>query len=285
MKKNSKRYIIDFLMITLGSLAIAVGTNVFLLPSKLSTGGISGVGIILYHLFSVPLSVTVLVLNAVLFIFGYKLLRRSSLFKTALGIALLSVFLELTSFLPSYGEDTLICAVFGGIMVGLGVGLTVVRDASTGGSDFAALMLKRLLPHVPIATFILVIDSVVLVSSGIVFRDYTIMFYSVISLYIASKVTDLVIVRGAHAKSVYIVSSHAEEIANSIMHELDRGVTGIYSQGLYKKDDRMMLLCVMRNKELPRLLDLVKSIDADAFTIISDVHEVRGMGFSTSKEK
>ena len=206
MKPLTRKYALDGIMTTLGSLAIAVGTNVFLLPSKLSTGGISGVGIILYHLFSVPLSVTVLVLNAVLFIFGYKLLRRSSLFKTALGIALLSVFLELTSFLPQYSEDTLICAVFGGILVGLGVGLTVSRDASTGGSDFAALMLRRLLPHVPISTFILVIDSVVLVSSGIVFRDYTIMFYSVISLYIASKVTDLVVVRGAHAKSVYIVS-------------------------------------------------------------------------------
>lgn len=284
MKPLTRKYALDGIMTTLGSLAIAVGTNVFLLPSKLSTGGISGVGIILYHLFSVPLSVTVLVLNAVLFIFGYKLLRRSSLFKTALGIALLSVFLELTSFLPQYSEDTLICAVFGGILVGLGVGLTVSRDASTGGSDFAALMLRRLLPHVPISTFILVIDSVVLVSSGIVFRDYTIMFYSVISLYIASKVTDLVVVRGAHAKSVYIVSAHAEQIAQRIMHELDRGVTGIYSQGLYKKDARMMLLCVMRNKELPRLLELVRSVDAEAFTIITDVREVRGMGFSEHKE-
>ena len=279
-KETVKRLSLDVAAITLGSFAVALGINLFLLPCKLSTGGVGGVGTILYHLFSVPLSLSVLLLNVALFILGYRTLKKSSLLKTALGIGLLSLFLELTSFVRGYGEDILISSVFGGILVGFGVGLTVLRDASTGGSDFAALMLKRLFPHIGISTFLMIIDSAVIIASGIAFSDYTIMFYSVISLYISSKVTDFILVRGGFAKSVLIISRHSERIAEKILSDVNRGVTGIYSKGLYRQDDRMMLMCVVRNKEIPSLMALVKSIDREAFTVISDVREVRGEGFS-----
>ncbi len=189
------------------------------------------------------------------------------------------MFLEITPNLGAYDNDIFICSVFGGILVGVGVGLVVYKDASTGGSDFAALILHKIFPYISIAAFILVIDSMVIIASGILLCDYTIMFYSVISLYISSKVTDWILVRGDYAKSVYIISKNSRKIAEEIMSDMQRGVTGIYSHGCYLKEDNMMLMCIMKSKEIPKLLDKVKNHDKNAFTVISEVREVRGEGF------
>lgn len=275
-----KKTVIDYLYIAVGSLILAFGINYFLVPCKISTGGVSGVGTVLYYLFNIPLSVTTLAINVVLFAVGYRTLRKSAIAKTIAGIAFLSLFLEVTTHWGSYSEDMLIASVFGGVLVGVGVGLTVWRDASTGGSDFAALMLHKIIPHVPVATFILIIDAVVIAASGIVFENYTIMFYSVISLYISSKVTDYIMVRGDWAKSVYIISkTHHKEIADEIIRDMERGVTGIYSKGFYNDEDNMMLMCIVKSREIPKLLEKVKTLDKHAFTIISEVREVHGEGF------
>ncbi len=276
---KAKKVAVDYFFIAVGSFILAVGINCFLVPCKISTGGVSGVGTVLYYLFDIPLSVTTLAVNFVLFIFGYRMLRKSSIAKTAAGILFLSLFLEITEKFGKYSDDMLICAVFGGVLCGVGIGLAVLKDASTGGSDFAALMLNRRFPHVSVATFLLVIDSVVIASSGFAFENYTIMFYSVISLYISTKVTDFIMVRGDRAKSVYIVSKKHNEIANEIMNDMSRGVTGIYSKGFYNDENNMMLMCIVKNREIPKLIEKVKAIDKNAFTVISDVKEVHGEGF------
>ena len=277
---DKKKYITDYFYIVLGSFILAFGINFFLVPAKISTGGVSGIATVVYYVFNIPLSVTTLVINMILFFFGYKTLKKSSIVKTIVGIVLLSAFLEITEKFPVYSDDMMIASVFGGILVGLGVGLTVLKDASTGGSDFAALMLNKAIPYISVASFILLIDTVVIVLSGIVFKDYTIMFYSVISLYISSKVTDWILVSGNYAKSVYIISQKNDEIANEIMTDMERGVTGIYSRGFYNKIDNMMIMCIVRSKEIPQLMEKIKRIDKYAFTIISEVREVHGEGFT-----
>lgn len=277
--KNIKTILSDYFCVAIGCFILAFAINFFLVPVKISTGGVSGIATVFYYIFKIPLSVTTLLINAVLFIFGYKMLKKSSIVKTVAGILLLSLFLEVTKYFGSYTEDILIASVFGGILVGIGVGLAVMKDASTGGSDFAALMLNKIIPHVSVPTFIMVIDSIVIIVSGIVFKDYTIMFYSVISLYISSKVTDYMLVRGDAAKSVYIISKKNDEIADEIMTDMERGVTGIYSKGYYNNTDMTMLMCIVRNKEVYKVLEKVKNIDKNAFTIISHVREVHGEGF------
>lgn len=214
-----------------------------------------------------------------LFIFGYKTLDKSQIIKTLAGIVLLSAFLELTSYMNCYSDDMMIASIFGGVLVGLGVGLTVLKDASTGGSDFAAIMLHKKIPHISVATFILIIDAAIIITSGIVFHDYTIMFYSVLSLYISTKVTDFIIVRGDYAKSVYIISEKNKEISEVIISGLVRGVTGVYSKGIYNDNDTMMLLCVVRSPEFPKLMEMVEAADPNAFVIVSEAREVRGEGF------
>ena len=278
-KIDIRKTVIDYLYILVGSFILAFAITYFLNPIKISTGGVAGIGTVLYYVAKVPLSVTTLAINAVLFIFGYKTLRSGAVMKTVAGIVFLSAALAITPIFGAYDKDILICSIFGGILVGLGVGLVVFREGSTGGSDFAALIFHKIIPHIPVATFILFIDSAVIIASGIVFRDYTIMFYSVLSLYISSKVTDWVLVSGDYAKSIHIISKKHEEIASKIMDEIERGVTGIRSYGCYTKEENTMLLCIVRNKEVPRVLQMIKEIDSDAFTIISDVKEVRGEGF------
>lgn len=274
-----KKAVTDYLYIAIGSFILAFAINFFLVPCKISTGGVSGIGTVLYYFSNIPLSVTTLAINLILFVCGYKTLKKSSIAKTVAGIVFLSLFLEITEKFGSYSEDMLISAVFGGVLVGVGVGLTVLKDASTGGSDFAALMIHKIIPHVSVATIIMIIDGIIIAVSGIAFENYTITFYSVISLYIASKVTDFIMVRGDWAKSVYIISKKHDEIANEIMSDMERGVTGIYSRGLYNSEENMMLMCIVKSKEIPKLLEKVKRLDKSAFTIISEVREVHGEGF------
>ena len=280
--KKARPYIIDFLFIALGCFILAVGINVFLAPSKISSGGISSVGTILLHLFGIDLWITNLVANVVLFLLGFRFLGKYAVVKTAVGIGFLSLFLWVTEWIPKFTEDMILATIVGGVLVGLGVGLVVRRDGSTGGSDFAALMVKRVMPHVSIANLILVMDCVVIILSGIVFKSVSITIYSVIAMYISSKITDWVVLRGDAAKSVQIISRKNEEIAAMIMEKFERGVTGVHCKGMYTEKEGLMLMCLVSPKELPRLANAVRKIDPSCFMVIGDAREVLGMGF---KEK
>ncbi len=274
-----KELFMDYVWITLGALLLALGLNLFLVPIKLSSGGISTIGTIGLHLFSIPLSVTNLLLNTVLFLIGYRYLGKSSVIKTLAGILFLSLFLQLTDSLPAYSEDVWMATIAGGILVGTGIGLVVRREGSTGGSDFAALVLHRFLPHISVATFILVIDCAIIVLAGIVFRSVTVTFYSVLSLFLATRVSDSILSMGSLAKSIYVASKKSEEISQTIMERFERGVTGIYSKGMYSDTNSILLLCVVSPRELPALIHMVRSIDKQAFVIVSDAREVVGLGF------
>ncbi|MBP3322432.1 MAG: YitT family protein [Clostridia bacterium] len=275
-------YILDFLFIFVGCAVLAAGINLFLAPNMISSGGISSVGTILLHLFGVDLWITNLAANVLLFLLGFRFLGKYAVMKTTAGILFLSMFLWLSDFLPKYTEDKILATVVGGVLVGLGVGLVVRRDGSTGGSDFAALMIKRFLPHVSIANLILVMDCAVILLSGIVFKSVSVTIYSVIAMYISSKITDWVVLLGDAAKSVQILSPKNEEIAAMIMEKFERGVTGVHCTGMYTGKDGLMLMCLVSPKELPKLANAVRKIDPSCFMVIGDAREVLGMGF---KEK
>lgn len=274
-----KKRILDYLLIAAGSMIMAFAIDFFLAPFKISTGGISGVSVVLLHLFKLPLSLTTLFFNALLFFFGYRTLPREAIPKSIAGILFLSLFLELFEGLVFGEGDLLLGAIFGGVLVGVGVSLVVMRDGSTGGSDYAALILNRIFPHISIATFILIIDTGVILLSGIVFHNFSIMLYSVISLYISTKVTDFLLIRGDFAKSVTVISPESELIATEIMEKMERGVTGFYTHGFFTRRDGKSLVCIIRSREVSTVLSIVEKYDRNAFTYISDVRKVRGEGF------
>ena len=276
---NVKKILNESILIVLGAFLLALGLNTFLLPFKLSSGGISSIATILFYFFKVPLSVTNLLFNAVLMVFGYKLLGCSSVIKTIAGITLSSGFLQLTSLIPMYTEDLIIATIVGGIFVGAGVGIIVKQEASTGGSDFAALILHRLFPHISVATFIWIIDCTIIAFAGLVFGSITVTCYSALSLFISTKITDFICTIGTSAKAVQIISEKHAEIADEIMTKFERGVTGLYGKGMYTQYEKTTLLCVVSPKELPALIKMIKRIDPQSFVIITDAREVFGEGF------
>lgn len=163
--------------------------------------------------------------------------------------------------------------------MGAGVGMIVRIGASTGGSDFAGLILKKLLPHISLAKIILIIDCVIVILSGIVFKSYTVTAYSLIALYVSSVITDKILMFGNEAKMLQIFSRENKKISDCILNQYERGVTGIHSLGMYTDEETLMLLCVVTPKELPIYMNMIKGFDKDAFVIIGDVHEVIGEGF------
>ena len=275
----NKKVLTDFVVLTTGCILLAVSINVFLVPYKISAGGISAIGTILLYLFGIKMSLTNLFFNVVLFIFGYKYLGKGAVIKTALGIILLSAFLEITSYVPQYTENEFISILSGGILMGAGVGMIVKIGASTGGSDFAGLILKKFLPHISLARLILIIDVVIVIMSGIVFKSYTVTVYSLITLFVSSLITDKIITLGDNAKMLQIFSKENKKISNHILNQFERGVTGVRCIGMYTHEESRMLLCVITPKELPIYMNMIKDYDKEAFVNVSDVHEVIGEGF------
>ena len=269
----------DLIHIMIGCAILAVGINVFLAPNKISAGGISSIGTVLSHLFGIRMSLTNLFFNGILFVFGYKSLGRYAVIQTLFGIIALSVFLEITSIIPIYTENDMISVLCGGVLMGAGVGIVVKRGASTGGSDFAGLMLKKIFPHISLARLIMIIDCTIVIISGVVFKSFTVTIYSILALFISSIVTDKIMTVGDDAKVIRIFSSELQKISDYILEQFERGVTGIHCTGMYSKSDSIMLMCVVMPKELPLYLKLIKEIDKNAFIIIGDVHEVIGEGF------
>ena len=274
-----RKIFVDILGVVAGSLILAVAINVFLVPNEIAAGGVSGIATVLYIVFGVPLSVTVIVINMLLFALGFAVLGKWELVKSLLGVIFLSLFLELTKMLPGYTEDLLMASVFGGAISGLGIGITISRGASTGGSDMLALMVCRKAKHISVATVILLTDSLVILLSGFAFSSITIMLYATVAVYIAAKVTDYVSLYGNTSKQIQIISNKAEEISEKIMKLLHRGTTGYYTKGMYTGKDRMTVHCIVNKREVYRAINIIKEIVRDAFITVGDVREVIGEGF------
>jgi len=268
-----------YLKITLGSFLLAVSLSCFLTPSALSAGGVGTIATVLFSFFGVPLSVTTLFINVVLFWAGHRFLSRETVFRSFFGVLASSFFLALSTHFPVYTEDLSVAVLSGGLMMGIGLGLVVRQGASTGGTDFFALILKRFFPHLSLARLMLLIDCGIILFSGLLFRSVTATVYSAAALYLSMEMADRVISFGNAAKAVYILSANALNVSKQIQKAFLRGTTGIYSRGMYTEKDRLMLLSVVSPKELPGLIALIREEDPAAFIIISDVREVLGEGF------
>ena len=279
-----KQALYDLLFIIAGTFLLGFGINAFLLPCRLSAGGVGTIGTILFYFFKIPLSVTNLLFNVVIFVFAYRYIGRQSIIKTILGVVFLSLFLEITKIISLAGEDIIMATVLGGVIIGLGIGLVVCREASTGGSDLAGLVIKRFVPHLSVATIILFIDCAIIVLSGIVFKSLAITFYSSVSMFVASKVADMVLTFGNVSKCIYIISEKNEEISHKIITHFKRGITGLKSVGMYSGSDSLMLVCVVSPKEVPYVVHMVRSIDKKSFIVITDAREVVGEGFKMVTE-
>ena len=273
-----KQRIKDYVLISIGVAIAVAGLNIFLVPAKIAAGGVSGIATILYHLFNVPLGLSIIVLNIPLFVFGLKLLGKTFAVRTVYALVLYSVIAEFMP-VPSQAYDPFLACIYGGVLVGLGIGLVIKMGGTTGGTDMASKILSEKFKHVSLSVFLFGIDFVIIAAAGFVF-DLEVAMYAVVSLFITSKVIDFVTVGLSVAKAFYIISEKNEEIADAILNQMNRGVTALSAKGMYSNKNRDVLLCVLQwRTEGPKLKKLVKSIDDKAFVIVADVNEVLGEGF------
>ena len=257
---------------------MALGLVAFQVPNKIAAGGVSGIAVILYHLFQLPVGMVMLTLNIPLFLLSLKELGWGFGVRTLYGTLTLSLFVDLlTPRISVATEDLLLATVFGGLLVGLGLGLCFRFKGSTGGTDLAARLINKYL-KVSLGQALLGIDFLVITAAGLIFNAELAM-YALLSLFVTSKMIDLVQEGVSHAKGAFIISRFPEAITQAIFQELDRGATGLKGRGMFTGRDQEVIFCVVSRAEETRLKDLIYQIDPNAFVIVTDVHEVLGEGF------
>ncbi len=278
-KFNFKKYGYEILLTIVGCFIMACGTSLFLLPNKLSTGGFSGIATIAYFILNLPMGITILVLNIPLFIIGYLRLGKIFFSKTIIGTLLLSVFIDLLEKAPPLTHNQFLASVYGGIVVGIGSAINLKAMASTGGSDLLAYIIRSFKPYYQTSTLIIGIDTVIVALNVFFLRNIEIGLYSAIAIFLMGKMIDLVFEGVNFTKIILIISDKYEQIAKKVEKTIERGSTAIYAKGMYKKEDKMMLLCVASRNEVSKIKQLATNIDENAFIIITNARETWGEGF------
>lgn len=274
-----KNYSLTYLKIVLGTLLMAVGIAQFLLPNQLSSGGFSGIATVGYYLLNIPIGIIVLVLNIPVFIISYFRVGKIFFIKSLVGTILLSIFLNICETWPILTNDRFLACIFGGILVGLGTALNLLSKSSTGGSDLLSYIIRSFKPHLSTSSLIVMIDIIIVGLNVLFFKEIEIGLYSAITIYIMGKMIDVVFEGTNFSKMVYIISKDYQRISNKINKEIKRGTTGIHAKGMYKNDEKTMLMCVASRNEVAKIIQIVKRIDKRAFVIVSNVREVIGNGF------
>ncbi|MGL5755441.1 MAG: YitT family protein [Paraclostridium sp.] len=282
LKNKQYKYFFELIILALGCFIMSVGLNMFLEPYMIASGGLTGLAIVLKNLFNTPLWLINLVFNIPLFIFGVKILGKKDAIKTLIGILLLTLFLKVTEPLTSafQTDDVLLSAIAGGIVIGISLGMLFRIDASTGGTELACLILNKIFPFISISVFMFIIDGAVIALAGLVSKNMQIAFYAIISLYVSVKICDTIVEGFDFSKSFIIVTDHPDEISDSIMKNLERGVTFLEGRGGYSKQKKDVILVVVSRREEVLLRKLVNEIDPLAFVIINNAYEVLGEGFT-----
>ena len=270
----------DYIFIVLGSLVTALAFNLFLIPHRIAPGGISGISTIIYYITKgrIPVGISMLGLNIPLFIIGIKEMGRGFGLKTLIATFLMSLFIDIIK-VPSVTDEPILASIYGGVVMGIGLGMVFKGNATTGGTDLFAKIIHKYFHFIGVGWVLFVIDSLVVLGAAIVFGP-TLALYALVSLYLSTKLIDLIL-EGIHtAKAFILISDHSAEIAQRIMKDLDRGVTLLHGTGAYTMNKKDVILCVTDRVQVTKLKEIISEIDPAAFVLVADVREVMGEGFS-----
>ena len=263
-KVDWKRTASAYFWITVGSILYGFAFDWFYTPNLIGYGGITGVGqVVNAFIPAIPIGMFVLVINIPLFILGWKFIG-GHLLVTSL-----------------YSMDQMLAAVCGGALIGLSLGIIFAKGATTGGTDLIARLVKLKLPWISMGNMLLVIDTAVVVLVALAFGNLTTALYGFIAQVVCAYVTDMVLYGLDTAKVAYIISEKAHEISDSIVGQMDRGVTVLPGKGAYSGENKLVLMCAFKQKEIVNLKEIIFEIDPKAFIIVCDAHEVTGNGFKT----
>ena len=274
--------ILDLIYMVLGAFLIAIGTNLFLLPHKMTTGGASGIATIFYYLLNIPMGLTIMLINIPLFIFSIIKLGIKFNLKTVFTTIILSLFLEIFKYgglIKLSNLDLFTSCVFGGVIVGLGLAIVFKAGASSGGSDLLAQLIYKLTKAQSVSKTLLIIEICIITGVIIVFQDINIGLYSIISMAISTKVVDVVFEGVYYTKVVTIITKKRDKVIPAILNDLKRGATVTNSIGAHSKEEVTTITCVITTPQIAKLKDLIREHDSKALMYITTVNEAIGTGF------
>ncbi len=297
IKKRITRVLVVYFWLTLGSFLTAASINIFMVPYKIAPGGVSGIATVIFYLSKgmFPVGVTMLALNIPLFIGGIKFIGKKFAIRTLFSTIALSLIVDATESIssqivknyltildkPGDSPDLLLYSIFGGVLMGIGLGMVFKFGATTGGSDLAARIVHHFIPNLTMGQLLLFVDTSIIIFATVAFNSFQLGLYAVVTLFISSKVIDAILEGVNFAKAVFIISDKADEISEKILKELERGVTALKGTGVYTGNDKEVLLCVLQRGQIPALKEIVSGVDTKAFIILTDIREVLGEGFKT----
>lgn len=272
----------DAIFIILGAYLVSLGINMFLLPHKMTTGGASGIATIFYYLFNVPMGLSILIINLPLFLMSmYKFGIKFS-FKTIIATAIMSVFLEMFNYdiiIANNPTDLFTSCIFGGLIVGVGLSLVLKAGASTGGSDLLAQIIVKCTNAQSLSGVLLVIESIIIISIIVVFKNINIGLYSIVALFVSTKVIDLIFAGVDYIKVVTIITKKSDKVIEPILKDLKRGATVTNSIGAHSGEEITTITCIITRPEIAKIKQIIRDNDSNAIMYITTANEAIGNGF------
>lgn len=270
--------VMAYVQIVLGCIIGGMAYPLFLVPNNIAPGGLSGLAMILNYLFQWPVGMTSLVLNIPLFLVGYKAMGRVFVFRSLVATALFSLSIDLIKLQPMT-MDPLLGTLYGGLLLGAGLGLILRGGATTGGTDMLARMVHSKIPFISVGMFLFMIDCAVVILAAVVMGTSE-GLYALICIFISAKVIDVVMAGFSSNKACFIITDQWEKVTQRILYDMERGVTQLTARGAFSGTERPVVLCVTSRQEVARLKDIVREADEAAFMFVTEAHEALGEGFS-----
>lgn len=279
-----QKKLLNYLSALLGAVIMAAALNMFLIPAGIAAGGASGLATVVSHLLGrvadISVGALILVINIPIFIWGRRHFDRAYMIRSLLGMLCLSAATDILGCLKPITSDMILSSVYGGALMGIGIGLVFRAGMTTGGTDIAAHILKKRFPDFSVGRFVLMIDAAVALLSGAAYGRWENVLYSAAALFVSSYVLDLIVEGIDFAKMVFIISDKPEIISAEISSVLEHGSTVLHASSPYTGRKKSVLMCVVKKYEIGKMKKIIQSLDKDAFFIVSDVKEVFGNGFA-----
>ncbi len=275
----AKPFILDMLFIIIGNCFYGIGLNIFTAPNNIAPGGLAGVATILHSFAGFPIGISIFVMNIPLFAFAIFKFRKMFVLKTFTAMFFLSFFCDFFAFLTPYKGDMITASIFGGVFMGVGLGIIYTRDIVTGGTDLLGKIVKLKFPHISFGTMVLIIDFFVVIIAGIYYKDMQYTLYPLVTIFIATLIINKMIDGLDIARVAFIISKVPNEISKAVIEELDRSTTFLNGKGGYNNNRLEVLMCTVKPQQLPKLKKIVSKIDPCAFMFVNTASEVLGEGF------
>jgi len=275
----SKEKLKNNFLFLVGPIITAFGISVFFTPNKVVSGGVSGLSTILYHIAKIPPGLSFAVINILFLLISFKVIGKEFVIKTIIGAANISLFVQIFSELPPMTDDIILASVFGSLLYGFGIGMTLLSGGSTGGTDILGRLLQHFFPHIKIGKLLLFVDAAVILTSLITFRQIDLALWGIVALFLSTFSVDWLIQKLNVSKLAFVVTEKGVEISKKLVSTSPRGVTIIDVVGAYTMEEKQTLMCALKEAEITEFQRKILEIDPEAFIIFSESQQIVGNGF------